>query len=174
MAGCAHSEPKLGVGPNPLKYFVRYPSREMTFGDFPMCNKSPSDTKIVITGIRLQDPTSGMALDGWGWSDSFGKPNGLVTYSKESLSHLGFVTKPVEVKMDCQGAIDSGGGLPANVSPQFALRIRASGTGDEWTKNGITVSFEQNGTPMEATFGYVYAFCASHPPHDNALLPACG
>jgi hypothetical protein len=169
VGGCARSEPQLGVGFNPLIFYVDYPTRAQTFGDFPLCNKSPDATTIVVTGLKLTDPTSGLVVDGWGWSYSFGKVHGIVDKSDKSLSELGFVTKPVEVKMDCQKWYDNPLPLQPNESPQFAVRMHATGTSDEWSKNGITVTYLQNGTPMESTFAYMYAFCGATTPHDPAL-----
>jgi len=170
VGGCSHSEPQLGVGPNPLVFYVHAPKRAQTFGDFPMCNNSPDTTKIVITGIKVNDATPGLVVDGWGWSNSFGQhEGGIVDTSDESLQSLGFVTKPVELKMDCKKADANPLVLQPNSSPQFAVRMHATGTLDEWSKNGITVTYEQNGTPMETTFPYLYVFCGALPPHDPAL-----
>ena len=140
------------------------------FGDTPVCNKSPSKTKIVITGITLNEPTDGITVQGWGWKDTYNQRGQITEFSDKNLDALGFVNKPVEVKTDCTSWYASTTGLLPNSTPEFAVQLRAQGQGDAYTKGGLIFSNLQDGKPMTTTQASTYIFCGGGATHDPAIV----
>jgi hypothetical protein len=172
VAACSGTtEPQLGFGPRSPITSVNFPQRTQVFGDIPLCNKSPSTTKIVVTGIALNEPTNGITVQGWGWKDTYRQRGQITEFSDENLDALGFVNKPVEVKMDCAAPSDTV--LPPNASPEFAIQLRAPGQGDVYTKGGLVFSYLQDGKPMTSTQVATYIFCGGGTTHDPAIVAMC-
>jgi len=173
VAACSGTtEPQLGFGPRSPITSVNFPQRSQVFGDIPLCNKSPSTTKIVITGITLNEPTNGITVQGWGWKDTYRQRGQITEFSDKNLDALGFVNKPVEVKMDCAVFADTTV-LPANASPEFAIQLHAPGQGDVYTEGGLVFSYLQDGKPMTTTRAATYIFCGGGATHDPAIVAMC-
>ena len=165
--------PQLGFGPNPLFEHVLFPRRDTSFGDIPLCNQSPATTKIVITGIELNEPTPNLTLTAWGWKDTFKTGIPFFILSDQPLETMGYLPKPVEIKMDCKTAWLPDAPISKDVSPEFAIQLHAAGQSDEYSNGGLMVSYEQNGRPMTGILPYLFTFCGSESTHDPKVSSQC-
>ena len=171
VAACSGpTEPALDFGTNSGGVGTWFEAgREQSFGNVMACNKSPGKYKIVITGISLNEPTNGLKLVDWGWNPNTFKPRPIggtfLASSPQTLQELGFSHGPVEVKMDCSVLAPGSLGPIKDVSPEFAVRLRAVGNSDEWT-GGLTFSYTQNGQAMTTTTSVmIYTLCGVGPAH---------
>jgi len=166
-------QPQLGFGPILIEQFVTFPKRDQSFGDIPFCNQSPATTKIVITGITLNEPTPNLTAPAWGWKDTFKNGEPFFILSDEPLKKMGYLPKPVEVKEDCKTAWLPTAPISKDVSPEFAIQLHAAGLTDEYSNGGLTVSYQQNGRSMTTILPYLFAFCSPGPSHDLKLDGNC-
>ena len=166
-------QPQLGFGPHPLFEHVLFPRRDTSFGDIPLCNQSPATTKIVITGIELNEPTPNLTLTAWGWKDTFKTGIPFFILSDQPLETMGYLPKPVEIKMDCKTAWLPDAPISKDVSPEFAIQLHAAGQSDEYSNGGLMVSYEQNGRPMTGILPYLFTFCGSESTHDPKVSSQC-
>ena len=127
VAWIERPQPQLGFGPNLLFQDVLFPRRDTSFGDIPLCNQSPATTKIVITGIKLNEPTPNLTLTAWGWKDTFKNGEPFFILSDQPLETMGYLPKPVEIKMDCKTAWLPDAPISKDVSPEFAIQLHAAG-----------------------------------------------
>ena len=175
LAACSGpTEPALDFGTNSGGVDTWFEAgREQSFGGISACNKSPEKYKIVITGIALNDPTNGLTIVDWGWNPNTFKPKPtggtFIASSPQTLQELGFSHGPVEEKMDCSTSTPGSLDPIKDVSPEFAVRLRAAGNSDEWTRGGLTFSYTQNGQAMTTTTTVmVYTLCGTGPAHAEA------
>ena len=173
VAWSQRPQPQLGFGPILIEQFVTFPKRDQSFGDIPFCNQSPATTKIVITGITLNEPTPNLTAPAWGWKDTFKNGEPFFILSDEPLKKMGYLPKPVEVKEDCKTAWLPTAPISKDVSPEFAIQLHAAGLTDEYSNGGLTVSYEQNGQSMTTILPYLYIFCGSGSSHDPKVSSQC-
>ena len=68
--------------------------------------------------------------------------------------------------MDCSVLAPGSPDPIKDVSPEFAVRLRAVGNSDEWTRGGLTFSYTLNGQPMSTTTSVMtYVLCGVGPAH---------